>query len=520
MKTVKKGYNPGFIRKTSEALMSNLKSMFGPHASNGTSGDIFFFENRPYEGASFNRNLRHWTPSQQGADQDIRMDIDRLRDRSRDLYRNNSIGRGAVRTMVTNVIGRGLKLQSRIDADFLGLTDEQAEEWESNVERKWKQFEKECDATQKNSFSQLQQLGYLTKLTSGDTFVLLPFIEDEFSDFDLKIKLLESDDVDDPFGQVKPNIRNGIELGEFGQPIAYHIRGKEGRFQRVEARGEKTGRRNVLHIFNCERPGQNRGVPFLAPVMETVKQLGDYKKSEVTASVVSSLYTIFIKSSDPNSIQNQFPAHTEPDNVPGNLDSTDFDYTLGPGSIQLLDPNQDVSFANPTRPNNAFEAFINAVLREIGMALEIPFEILSKQFVASYSASRGAKVEFFKTVVAERNNYIQSFNQPIYEEWLKNEILRGRIKAPGFLMDKEVRAAYSGANWIGEAMGQIDETKEVLAAQMRIQSGFSTHSQETSFLTGGDFEKNARKLKRERELLGSVSMPPNSININMGEQNE
>ncbi|MCX4265325.1 MAG: phage portal protein, partial [Firmicutes bacterium] len=66
-------------------------------------------------------------------------------------------------------------------------------------------------------------------------------------------------------------------------------------WQRAEAYGRETGRRNVLHIMNRERIGQRRGVPLLAPVIEALKQLGRYTDAELTAAVVSGFFTIFIE---------------------------------------------------------------------------------------------------------------------------------------------------------------------------------------------------------------------------------
>ncbi len=44
-----------------------------------------------------------------------------------------------------------------------------------------------------------------------------------------------------------------------------------------------------------ERPGQRRGVPVLAPVIEALKQLGRYTDAELVAAVVSGLFTVFVK---------------------------------------------------------------------------------------------------------------------------------------------------------------------------------------------------------------------------------
>lgn len=49
---------------------------------------------------------------------------------------------------------------------------------------------------------------------------------------------------------------------------------------------------------------------------------------------------------------------------------------------------------NPGRPNPNFDPFVIAVLKQIGAALEIPYEILIMAFSSNYSASRAAILEF------------------------------------------------------------------------------------------------------------------------------
>lgn len=67
---------------------------------------------------------------------------------------------------------------------------------------------------------------------------------------------------------------------------------------RVEAYGKKTGRQNDLCLMQRERAGQLRGVPLLAPVLESLKQLGRFTDAELTAAVISAMFTVFIKKSD------------------------------------------------------------------------------------------------------------------------------------------------------------------------------------------------------------------------------
>jgi capsid protein len=94
-----------------------------------------------YDGASkTRRSLKEWNPYGHDADGDILPDLETLRERSRDLVRNNPIASGAIKTKVTNVIGTGFVFKSVIDREAIGLSDEQAEALEATIEREWRLF--------------------------------------------------------------------------------------------------------------------------------------------------------------------------------------------------------------------------------------------------------------------------------------------------------------------------------------------------------------------------------------------
>ena len=271
---------------------------------------------------------------------------------------------------------------------------------------------------------------------------------------------------------------------------------------RVLAYGEKTGRRNILHIMNRERIGQVRGVPFLAPVIDTIKQLGRYTEAEVLAAVINGLFTVFIEkesASDDVPFGESIPEEMQVDQEDENS------IELAPGAVIDLGEGEKANMVNPGRPNPNFDPFVIAVLKQIGAALEIPYEILIMAFSSNYSASRAAILEFFKVVKMYRAWFVADFCQPIYEEWLSEAVAKGRIKAPGFFTDPIIKDAYCSAEWTGPSAGQLDPTKEVEAAEKRVQGGYSTREREARELTGTDFYKNIKQRKREEELLKEVT---------------
>lgn len=450
-------------------------------------------------------------------DDDITENVDTLRGRSRDLYMGGSnLATGAIKTIRTNVVGAGLKLNAQIDGKFLGLTDKEASEWEENVEREWLIWanSKLCDASRVCNFFQLQGLVLMSALLSGDVFALLPLKKDPDMPYDLRIQLIEADRVCNP-KVYDPNLDllEGVEVGKYGEAVAFwvakyhpytfiqHNKPVINTWTRIPAYGARTGRPNILQIFgDVERPSQRRGVPLLSPVIEALKQLGRYTEAELVAAVVSGMFTVFIKSNTPEQPLGEMIG-VEIDGNPKIAGDDKSAYELGNGAIVGLGANESIETANPTRPNASFDGFVIAICRQIGAALEVPYELLVKNFTASYSASRAALLEAWKMFKMKREWLISNFCKPVYEEWLIEAVAKGRIKAKGFFKDPAIRAAWSNAEWYGASQGQIDPEKEARAAQLRVQEGFSTRERESTELTGMSFEKiqtvrNREELKR------------------------
>lgn len=465
-----------------------------------------------HNGASRSKkSLAGWLFKGGSPDDDITENLDILRQRSRDLYMGSApIATGAIKTTRTNVIGIGLKPKSLIDAEFLGMSEEEASHFERNCEREFALWADsiDCDAERKNNFYELQQLAFLSTLLSGDCFGLLPVIPRKNSVYDLRIKLIEADRICDP-KPLNGNTSGGVEVGGHGEVIAFYIAEwhpltekitpaiakNKNKWIRVPLFGETSGRRNIIHLMESERCEQRRGVPILAPVIEALKQLGRYTQAELTAAVISGMFTVFIESQNPQSVIGEAIAEEEQINK-----FDDNSYELGNGAIVGLAEGEKANVANPGRPNTAFDGFVIAVCRQIGAALEIPYELLIKNFTASYSASRAALLEAWKMFKMRRAWFASDFCQPIYEEWFTEAVLKGRIQAPGFFHDPLIKKAYCNAEWNGPSQGQLDPYKEAKAAELRVQEGFSTRSRETTELTGGDWEINNRQRVKEERM--------------------
>ena len=164
----------------------------------------------------------------------------------------------------------------------------------------------------------------------------------------------------------------------------------------------------------------------------------------------------------------------------------------------------DTAIACPAGNCSSHATPTNATIRLIGAGLEIPPEVMMKQFTTSYSAARGALNEFWRTCSMQRDWFTDDFCQPVYEEWFAEAVARGRIHAPGFFTDPARRKAYTACAWNGPARTNLNPVQEVDAAIKRVDAGFSTAQEETAQMTGGDYNRNIKlrvtEAKRKREV--------------------
>lgn len=461
---------------------------------------------KSYVAAKPNRYIRRWLRKNKSTDKEIK-EYKTIRARSYDLDRNNAIAKGAIDINSFNIVGRGIFPQSVVDAQSLGISDEEAETISKQMDREFNFWANStaCDAEKTQNYYELTNTALVSMLLGGDSFALLPAIEDKRTPYTTAIALIEADQVCNPNGQRDSDkIAGGVEVDKWGAPIKYHIANrhpggfvKPNKWIGIDARDESDNP-NILQMFDKRRPGQKRGVPYLTPIMSLIQSLGEYTNNELTATVVTSLYTVFIESEEGEGLDYNLPD----DEVEENTDTTaDPNYTLEAGAVIGLKPGEKIQTADPNRPNKNFDGFYNAIVKEIGIGLNIPFEILMKHFENSYTAARAEFLEAWKYFKKRRSTLVQQFCDPIREKVLTEAVLLGRINAPGFIEDPFMKQAYLKCIWTGEVQGQIDEVKETKSAKMRVDEGFSTRAKESAQLNGTDFDDNVRRANLESQKM-------------------
>ncbi|MBT9139234.1 MAG: hypothetical protein DDT31_01816 [Syntrophomonadaceae bacterium] len=330
-------------------------------------------------------------------------------------------------------------------------------------------------------------------------------INDDNRPYSFALNIVEADRLFTPAGlRGNKNIREGVELGERGEPIAYYIRKTHpGDILYTNARAIEYirypamniyGMPNIMHLYWQKRPGQTRGEPFFAPVLALFKDLTDYIEAELIAEKIAACFAGFITKSDP-----YIAGMNRSKEVAGKRIEE-----IYPGMFEYLAPGEDIKFANPSRPSGTFEPFVERILRAIGVGLGMPYELIAKDFSkTNYSSARAALLEAWRFFKVEQDWLGNKFNQPVWERLLLEAFLREEITAPNFL---ENRLEWTRARWIAPGRGWVDPVKEVQASLKAVEGNISTLADECAS-NGKDWEETLEQIARENKKKQSLGLP-------------
>jgi lambda family phage portal protein len=469
------------------------------------------------------KEIAAWQPVAGSADSDLLPDLGVLTPRSRDLDRNHGIASAARQTQADNIVGTGFRLSSTPDYRALGLDKEWAEDWSNQVEALWRSWAntRECDAGYSLTFDSQTRQVFNGTFLNGEALALPLWMPSDRTPFCTKLQVIESDRLSNPLGQIDgAHLRGGIEIDDYGRPLAYHIRKAHPgdaylgflpqvvEWERIPAE-TPWGRPRVIHVHDKERSGQSRGKPSLSSVLLQFKMFDHYTRTELQAAIVNAMIAAFVETPLPNDQLAQM--------LGGDVASDEFQQYLkqkGEYRVQLkggavvpLYPGDKMSSFTPGRPSATFEPFTLSVLRHIAAGLNMPYELLLKDFSrTNYSSARAALLEAWRFFVGRRKWLCDYWATPVYELWLEEAISLGLVVAPGFYQN---RYAYCRCKWIGPGRGWVDPVKEGQAAQIRMEINVSTLEDECAE-QGKDWEEvleqKATELARMKEL--GIPVPP------------
>jgi len=480
-----------------------------------------------YHGASQTKNsLIGWITGGGSAEDDIDLQSSLLRIRSRDLYAGGGLGRGIPATMVTNVVGWGLRPKPKIDWKYLNMSEEAAAEWEQMALRVFNLWAKTnmCDATRQHTWWDIQELAFRSELVSGDVIAVFGMKPNPRNPFQTVIRLIEADRLSTPESTGGSEAQNtdsggrivdGVEINKEGEIVAYHIatyhplqdeNPGDITWERIEAFGKDTGMQNLIHAMTAERPEQHRGIPYISGAIEKIKQSDRYMDAELAASIVAAMLTVFIKNDGTN--DDAFDSINDSIAEDEKVQNSDMKIELGNGNVYELPPGKSIDKVGDSRAPTAFDAYMQQIITMIASGQEIPYEVLMHRYNSNYTAANAARLDFWKVVTKYRERFTQQFCQPVYEAVISEAIAMGLLDAPGFFDDPLVRDAWCGCRWNGSSRGHVQPVQEANAAKTRMELGITTGEQEAMEYGGTDIMDNIKQAGRERKAW-EEAMPQN-----------
>nr|WP_292463684.1 phage portal protein [Mesorhizobium sp.] len=462
-----------------------------------------------------------WNPQLREHGQDVQASWEKAAARSISAIQNSGFMTGIVEVSSGGVVGFGLRMASRPDAEVLGWKPEFATKWARNVEtrfRAWAKKPRECDAQGQMNFSQMQQAAYASYMAYGEILALMPMIRRDGVTSLTKVlltpptRLVNSTDLTG--GMIQ-----GVKVDQWGLPVGYRLREREsmlGWKERDIRALDADGRPNLLHIKD-PAIASTRGIGPFASVLKVVRQVDQYFDANLTSAMIQTIFAATIRTNISGAAAYD-GLMTRDDK--GNFDATGFAGTKGEwydgasidlsqhGRIAHLFPGDELDFTEAKQPGQQLDHFLGWLLREIARGGGVTYESATGDYRgATYSSVRMAGAVEWLTVMRRRNNLIVPFCDMVFEWWLDEEIATGRIEFPGgYQRFKELRAFAARATWTGPARPQADDFKTARAYEVRKGMQATTLS-EISEEYGRDWDDDARQRAAENALHDELNLP-------------
>lgn len=402
---------------------------------------------RSYDGAKTGRRTSGWTTGGTSANAEIAPAITLLRNRSRDLVRNNPYAAKAINSLVSNAIGIGITPT---------LSDGQT---------LWQKWSTECDADEQLDLYGLQMLAARTVRESGECLVRLRYrLPSDGLSVPLQIQVLEPDYLDNTRYESLPNggwIQHGIEFDAIGRRAAYWLYKNHPGDVAPNMNGLLSYRvpaEDVLHIYEKTRPGQTRGVPVLAPSMLKMRDLDDYEEAELVRKGIEACFAAFVTTEDDGRAVGEQSAESGSSRRLENLSA---------GMIQYLKPGENVSFGSPGAVQG-YNDYIRTQLHAIAAGAGITYEQLTGDLSqVNYSSIRAGTLEFRRMVEQwQWLTFIPMFCQPLMRAWLNAAVQAGKLKS-----------ADVAINWTTTRFDWVDPVRDVTGELMEIAAGLKPWSE-------------------------------------------
>lgn len=450
-------------------------------------------QRRSYDGGSLDRTNASWDAQSESGDAPDQAEIQRLRYRAWDLWRNNPYARRAVRAVISQTIGCGLKPNSMAETP----AGEPFEKLRKRSEELWRIWGKSPLAYQRHvggiDINRLQCDLLREVILSGEVLIrrrhLSPSeVRRKKAIVPYRLEVISADRLDDGYFYASQNVpegnevSRGIEFTPEGDVAAYWVLERHPDDIRwgvpVSLESQRIPADKIIHVFDRERVDQTRGVSWLAPVVKHLRDIRDYQDNELMAAAIGACVVMGIMGGAGTSGTIGLNTPTAQTGVDSDSNTVN---RLQPGMIFRLPKDATLQGFNPQRPNSSAEGFNTHLLR--GTAGGLPglkaSTITGDYRESSFSSERSADNDNWRDVEQCQEWFAASFCKPVWEDVLDAGI------SSGFLdVDKRIfrdadamverKDQITRADWNGPVQKSINPVDDMAAAAAGIKLGVSS----------------------------------------------
>lgn len=530
---------------------AQIDNLVGP----GTSRDLAM---GTLESAQrFTDDLGLWSPPIQSADATILPGKGTNDARVRQMAENDGFVQSGVNVQKDNIVGSDFFPVMKPELAVLGSgadetwADEFKEEFESKFYLIAESPNNWLDASRKNTLTGLVRMAVGLDCVGGEVLATAEWLRDAGRPIHTAVQMVDCDRLSTPYelqGTDK-RIRGGIEMDRYGAAQAYHIRMAhpsdfdramdQFQWKRVPAR-KPWGRQQVIYLNDATRPDQTRGISDIVAGLKALKITNRFRDVTLQNAVANAMFAASIESELPPEaayaqIGTQGPGKAVTDFAAQYLGAIAA-YAKSSKHLQLdgvkiphLFPGTKLQLRPAGAGGGVGVEFEQSLLRHLAAILGISYEQLSKDYSkTNYSSARAGMVEARKAMIVRKRRVADRFASHIlrltFEEMVNNNMLETMkySRLPN-IYDPLMLDAYTQCDWIGAAMGQVDELKETQAAALRLKYNLSTLEDEIA-KQGKDWRKvliQREKEVKELEARGLVmELDDNMMNAASGEPRE
>lgn len=443
---------------------------------------------RSFAAAAATRFVTDWLVSYKSIDADLKGDIAKIRNRSRDLEKNSELAARYFNILETNVVGtKGFLLQMKVRKGDLFDDDVNRE-----IERHWKRWSTSASADGRLSFREICKAAARGIPRDGEAFIRI--VKDTgINDYGLSLQVIDPALIDDQYNDVLKNgniIRLGVELNEYRKPVAYYISEKNPKGEMLGMGIERTKRiripaEEVIHIYKLQRPDQTRGWSWLAPVMLAMRILNGYIEGALVNARAGAAKMGFYETEDPGVL-----GLDDADDARVESAKTE------PGMIEVLPPGVKFVGYDPKYPDNQFAPFVKRIMMLIASGLNVSYVSLSQDLEAvNYSSIRYGSLEERETFKDLQEMIVEKLVTRVFEEWLRMALTVGKL---GYGLRNFDRL--NEPSWVGPRWNWVDPLKEINANINAVKSGIKSRS-EVIAENGRDFFEVMDEIAKENAYM-------------------